>query len=152
MIDFSDVLLVSDFDRTLTAPDSTIPEANLRALRRFIERGGHFTVGTGRSAPMFRPYRQQIPTNAPLILYNGAAIYDYETRELSNAVWMPGGRALLEYLNRNFPDLLLEVQGEAAHYLIGASPVREAFYKAQGVAYRAVSVFFVDGFCDFAHS
>lgn len=138
MTDFSDVLLVSDFDRTLTAPDSTVPGKNLKAIRRFMERGGHFTVGTGRSAPMFRPYWQSIPTNAPLILYNGAALYDYELRELSGAVWMSGGRELLHYLNRNFPDLLLEIQGEEAHYLIGDSPLREAFYRAQGVAYRSI--------------
>jgi hydroxymethylpyrimidine pyrophosphatase-like HAD family hydrolase len=30
---FSDVLLTVDFDRTLTAPDSTIPERNMEAIR-----------------------------------------------------------------------------------------------------------------------
>ena len=40
MTDFSDLLLVSDFDRTLTAPDSSIPPANLEAIRRFMEKGG----------------------------------------------------------------------------------------------------------------
>ena len=29
---FSDVLLTVDFDRTLTAPDSTIPQRNLEAI------------------------------------------------------------------------------------------------------------------------
>ena len=140
MTDFSNILLVSDFDRTLTAPDSSIPEANLRAIRSFTERGGLFTVGTGRSAPMYRPYHSKIPTNAPLILYNGAAAYDYEREELSGAVWMPTGRDLLEYLTETFPDLLLEIQGVDAHYLVGESPMREAFYSAQGVAYKSVSL------------
>lgn len=138
MHDFSDILLVSDFDRTLTAPDSTIPAANIEAIRRFMERGGLFTVGTGRSVPMFRPFRNTIPTNAPLILYNGAAAYDYDTQTLSEAVWMPTGRDLLEYLTRTFPELWLEVQGVDAHYLIGENPAREAFYQAQGVAWRTV--------------
>ena len=39
---FSDVLLTVDYDRTLTAPDSTIPERNLTAIRYFIEHGGVF--------------------------------------------------------------------------------------------------------------
>ena len=140
MRDFSDILMVSDFDRTLTAPDSSIPQANLDAIRSFTARGGRFTVGTGRSAPMFRPYQARIPTNAPLILYNGAAAYDYETEELSGAVWMPTGRELLEYLTENFPELWLEVQGGDAHYLVGEEPVREAFYRAQGVVSKTVSV------------
>lgn len=140
MTDFSDMLLVSDFDRTLTAPDSSIPAANLEAIRAFMERGGLFTVGTGRSVPMFRPYRDRIPTNAPLILYNGAAAYDYDTGTLSGTVWMPTGRDLLEYLTREFPELWLEVQGVDAHYLIGEDPAREAFYRAQGVACKTVDL------------
>lgn len=140
MTDFSKILLVSDFDRTLTAPDSTIPEANLEAIRRFTDGGGRFTVGTGRSVPMFRPYQSRIPVNAPLILYNGAAAYDYATGELSGAVWMPTGRDLLEYLTQNFPDLLLEIQGVDAHALIGDAPLREEFYRAQGVAFRPISL------------
>ncbi|MBO4418393.1 MAG: HAD family phosphatase [Oscillospiraceae bacterium] len=140
MLNYTDILLVSDFDRTLTAPDSSIPTANLEAIRRFTDRGGLFTVGTGRSVPMYRPYREIIPTNAPLILYNGAAAYDYDTETLSGTVWMPTGRELLEYLLDAFPDLLLEVQGVDAHYLIGEDPGREAFYRAQGVNARTVPV------------
>lgn len=140
MHDFSELLLVSDFDRTLTAPDSTIPAANLEAIRYFTERGGSFTVGTGRSVPMYRPYLKKIPTNAPLIVYNGAAVYDYDAEALSQTVWMPTGRELLEYLCERFPSLRLEVQGVDAHYLIGKDPARAAFYRAQGVAFRQVSV------------
>lgn len=139
MTDFSDVLFVADFDRTITAPDSTIPQANIDAIRYFMDRGGLFTVGTGRSAPMFRPHHAKVPTNAPLILYNGAAAYDYATETLSGAVWMDTGRDLLEYITETFPDLWLEVQGVDAHYLIGENPVREAFYTAQGVAHRTVT-------------
>lgn len=140
MRDFSDILLVSDFDRTLTAPDSSIPTANLKAIRRFMEQGGLFTVGTGRSVPMYRPYLTQIPTNAPLILYNGAAVYDYDSETLTESVWMSTGRELLEYLVGTFPTLFLEVQGVDVHYLIGENEPREAFYRAMGVAFRTVSV------------
>lgn len=140
MTDFSDILMVADFDRTITAPDSTIPRANIDAIRYFTDRGGRFTVGTGRSAPMFRPHHAKIPTNAPLILYNGAAAYDYAAETLSGAVWMPTGRDLLEYITETFPGLWLEIQGVDAHYLIGENPAREAFYRDQGVAHRTVTL------------
>ena len=73
---FSDILLTVDFDRTLTAPDTTIPQRNLEAIAWFMANGGTFTVNTGRSVPMTRPFLDQISVNAPLLLYNGSAAYD----------------------------------------------------------------------------
>ena len=82
MMDFSDVLLTVDYDRTLTAPDSTIPERNLEAIRYFIENGGAFTVNTGRSVPMAKSFMDIVPVNAPLLLYNGSAAYETRTNRL----------------------------------------------------------------------
>ena len=64
---FSDILLTADYDRTLTAPDSTVPERNLEAIRYFMENGGSFTVNTGRSIPMIEAFREKVPVNAPLL-------------------------------------------------------------------------------------
>ena len=44
---FSDVLLTVDFDRTLTGPDSVVPQRNVEAIEYFIANGGAFTVNTG---------------------------------------------------------------------------------------------------------
>ena len=63
---YSDVLLTVDFDRTLTAPDSSIPERNIEAIRYFIDNGGVFTVNTGRSVPMYSSKLDLVPVNAPL--------------------------------------------------------------------------------------
>ena len=68
---FSDVLLTVDFDRTLTAEDSSIPERNLEAIRYFMAEGGAFTVNTGRSLAMSRCFFDRVPMNAPVLLYNG---------------------------------------------------------------------------------
>ena len=79
MPDFSDILLTVDYDRTLTAPDSTIPARNLEAIGYFMENGGAFTVNTGRSVPMSRAFLDKVPANVPLLLYNGSAAYNRET-------------------------------------------------------------------------
>ena len=129
MPDFSKFLLLADFDRTLTDPESRIPARNVEAIRAFEAQGGAFTVATGRSAPMFRARESLIPYNVPLILYNGGACYDFRTGELSEAAWIQEGPALLAYLSREFPDLNLEVQGEKYHYLFGELPLRDAFYR-----------------------
>lgn len=136
MKDFSDILLVSDFDRTLTDRASRIPAANVEAIADFQARGGLFTLATGRSIPMYQAQADLVPNNAPLILYNGAAIYDGRT--LSNRILLPDGPGLLRYLCRNFPGLQVEVQGEEYHHLLGEDPMRDRFYQNN----RAPSIHF----------
>ena len=128
MPDFSDILLTVDYDRTLTAPDSTIPQRNLEAIRYFMENGGAFTVNTGRSVPMARPFIDKVPVNAPLLLYNGSGAFDPNSGELSLLYEIPMNqgdtvRKCMELL----PDLTVEVQGIDAHYRFAENPGWDAF-------------------------
>lgn len=75
---FDGVLLVSDFDDTLYDLNMRVPPENLRALERFVEQGGRFTVATGRAYTTFAPYARLVPINAPVILSNGSALYDFQ--------------------------------------------------------------------------
>ena len=128
MPDFSDILLTVDYDRTLTAPDSSIPERNLRAIRYFIENGGTFTVNTGRSVPMTKVFRDIVPMNAPLLLYNGSAAYDLGTNtldfchEIQLDMWETVHKCM-----ELFPDLTVEVQAVDAHYRFAENPAWDAF-------------------------
>ena len=125
---FSDVLLTVDYDRTLTAPDSTIPQRNLEAIRYFIENGGAFTVNTGRSLPMTRVFRDIVPVNVPLLLYNGSAAYDLASRKITFAYRIPLDMAqTIRKAMTLFPDLTVEVQGLDAHYIFEENPAWDAF-------------------------
>lgn len=119
---FSDVLLTVDFDRTLTAPDSTIPQRNLEAIEYFMANGGTFTMNTGRSLPMARDnVLAKVPMNAPAILYNGACCYD--GKEFSNTRVIPlDQEAVVRDLYEKFPKLTVEVQGMAAHCVVRENP------------------------------
>ena len=124
---FSDILLTVDYDRTLTAPDSTIPERNLTAIRYFMEEGGAFTVNTGRSLPMIHTFRDIVPVNAPLLLYNGSAAYDLQKEALLFQHEIP--EDLWETVNlcrREFPHMVVEVQALDAHYCFDKNPMWEA--------------------------
>lgn len=118
MANFSDILLTVDFDRTLTAPDSTIPARNLEAIQYFMANGGAFTVNTGRSIPMFSGLMDVVPVNAPLLLYNGTAAYDQKKDEFTfvhkiDLDWRQTLRRTMEL----FPGHPVELQGVKAHYL-----------------------------------
>lgn len=125
---FSDILLTVDYDHTLTAPDSTIPERNLEAIRYFIENGGAFTVNTGRSVPMICTFRDKVPVNAPLLLYNGSAAYDLESEKLFyyHELSLSQPQVIREAMEM-FPDLTVEVQGLKAHYIFEENPDWDAF-------------------------
>ena len=127
---FDDILLTVDYDRTLTAPDSTIPQRNLEAIRYFMENGGHFTVNTGRSLPMTNCFRDIVPVNAPLLLYNGSAAYDMDAGELINCKPLDiDPQTLVRDLATRFPGLVLEQQGTYAHHLFHKNAIWESIAK-----------------------
>ena len=84
------VLLASDFDNTLIytedalvkgVPIPPLPERNRQALTYFMAEGGRFAVSTGRALAAFVKYAPLVPMNAPAVVCNGAAIYDFEKGE-----------------------------------------------------------------------
>ena len=116
MADFSDVLLTVDFDRTLTATDSTIPQRNIEAIEYFMAQGGTFTVNTGRSTNTFKNYLNTLPVNAPLLLMNGSARYQNGRLEKLVPIDLPLWETV-ETISNLFPEMNLELQGAENHYL-----------------------------------
>ena len=76
---FDGVLLCTDFDDTFCCPGQDIPPANLEAVEYFKSQGGRFTVVTGRAPHAFASVMPLVPVNAPVILSNGAHLYDTVT-------------------------------------------------------------------------
>lgn len=133
---FSDILLTADYDRTLTAPDSTIPQRNLDAIRFFLDNGGTFTVNTGRSVPMSRRnIIPCVPVNAPLLLYNGSGAYDTETGEMTLCRPLPLDPDVVKQIQDAFPDLNVEIQAVDAHYLVRRNAAWEDYCVNNGCAW-----------------
>ena len=86
---FDGVLLVSDFDDTIYGSRHELGERNLQALSSFMEQGGRFTVATGRAYRTFMAYAPLVPMNAPTILSNGSALYDFKTGEMLEQTFLP---------------------------------------------------------------
>ena len=133
MAAFSDVLLTVDFDRTLTAPDSTIPQRNVEAISYFIANGGGvaalaytlvYLLVCGRT----QVFRDVVPVNAPLLLYNGSAAYDLSRKEFTFLHRIPlDQEETIRKLQAAFPGLALEMQGLDAHYAFAEDPAWDAF-------------------------
>lgn len=79
---FENWLVVSDVDGTLKSKKRKIPRRNYLAIREFTERGGNFTLASGRlQSSLGRNYNRVHP-NQPAVVLNGAGIYDYNKQEM----------------------------------------------------------------------
>ncbi len=125
---FDDVLLAVDYDRTLTGPDSKIPQRNLDAIAYFVENGGSFTVNTGRSTTTMRDLFHKIPANVPFLLYNGSAAWENGELVDLKVIDLPLWETLLA-AKAAFPEMNWEIQGADNHYLYEPS---EEFVRLYG--------------------
>ncbi len=108
---FDGVLLVSDYDDTLYNHKLEVSEENRAAIESFIAQGGTFTVATGRAKATFQPQiaRERLTLNAPVVLSNGSAIYDFSADKLLYQSYLPMEAAEhMTQVCQAFPDLAFE--------------------------------------------
>ena len=85
---------------------------------------------------MTRVFRDIVPVNVPLLLYNGSAAYDLEKQEFLDAALIPLDQG--ETIRRAmalFPDMTVEVQGVDAHYIFEENPAWDAFSEGNNCAW-----------------
>ncbi len=114
---FDGVLLATDFDDTYFPESGALPRANLEAVEYFKAEGGTFTVATGRAHTTFAPKLPFVPVNAPVVLSNGAQLFDFATGEMLLERTVPETIAadLLDLVKR-VPEVGLEAyHGEDAY-------------------------------------
>lgn len=115
---FKGILLVCDMDGTLLNSYNQISTENLMALNRFVDKGGLFTVATGRIETSVAHYLDSLPINAPAILYNGAMIYDFGTGQVLWDVRLPQQAAHVpQIILQSFPGLGVEIYKKGKVYL-----------------------------------
>lgn len=73
-------LLVFDLDGTLLEKDGNLSSETLRILKSFEEKNVRSTIATGRSLKSASKFIEQINNKVPVILFNGARIFDAVTR------------------------------------------------------------------------
>lgn len=106
MADFSKFLLATDLDGTLVDHHLQVNPLDLKALERFTQGGGLFTLATGRATPSTYRIAEMVPINAPAVLCNGGCIYDFQQDRPIHEVFLPdNARLVLEQICARFPKL-----------------------------------------------
>ena len=138
---FDGILLASDFDDTLYDWTFHVPERNLAAIRYFIGQGGYFTVSTGRAHRTFSPFAPLVPMNAPAVLSNGAAIYDFQSGRMLSQTCLPDAAPSdLEAMMERFPSLSLEAYHGEDLYVCNPNEITFAHLKKVNCAYTQCAI------------
>lgn len=133
---FDGVLLVSDYDDTLYCSDYSVSEENRAAILHFIEKGGYFSIATGRAHTTFAPQicRERLSINAPVVLSNGSAVFDFESDCMLFQTFLPSESAHhLIMLAEAFPALGFEAYHGEDVYVHNGNSVTWAHLKRAGV-------------------
>lgn len=104
------ICIITDLDGTFL-PKSKIPlPRDLAAVRRFEAAGGLFTIATGRTVQASRRYPEELDLKSPMIVFNGAGIYDAARGELVYTHPLPEtAREMTAHILRDNPHAGVEV-------------------------------------------
>lgn len=109
-IDLEQLIIVSDLDGTLLPPDKIPLERDLAAIRRFEAAGGRFAIATGRTIQAAIRYQEMLGLQSPMIVYNGAAIYDsVHDKVLFSESLTPDAITMTQEIMEAFPEVGVEV-------------------------------------------
>ena len=87
-------MIVTDLDGTLLAGGNNIPEENISALARAMEAGVQVSLCSGRMIEATVPIARRVKANAPMVLFNGAMVYDGEKDRILSGHTIPKDTAI----------------------------------------------------------
>lgn len=132
-------LLVTDVDGTLLPADRRLPPEVREAVRAAQARGVRVCLATGRMWKSVRPYLEAVGADSPVILYNGAVVYDFRAGRVlerhrldSEAV-----RAALEVV-REFGDVRPHLFADDRVYVDRQDEQSRAYLQRDGITAEEV--------------
>lgn len=144
-----ELVLYSDVDGTLIGRTGEISSAVIHEIEQFVEAGHGFTLATGRSFRGVKRLLQQIPVNTPLVLCNGAYVYDPQTGQTK---WSSLSRALVQEvlsLLQSLPDARLFMErSDNTLWVSDSAIVREPYVLKEDLqpqVFDTVEQVFADG-------
>ena len=110
-MDLKNFVIYSDMDGTLLTDwdrGPCVPKRNLQGIRKLMQKGGAFSIATGRQYKDTMAFFPDILFNAPTVQGNGAVIYDCSADKVLKATpVLPSCKKELVEYTRRFPNLWL---------------------------------------------
>lgn len=115
---FDGILIATDLDGTLLSDDKSISAENKSAIEYFMSEGGYFTFTTGRSKQGINFILEQLTPNAPIVIFNGSALYDLNKDKIIWETFLDENAAnVLKMIETGFPYSGIEVCSKNGIYV-----------------------------------
>ena len=127
---FDGMLILSDMDGTLLDSEKKISEENVKAIQYFVDNGGKFSLATGRSKSSMEFYVEHLPINAPVVVYNGAGVYDFKADKFVFQKYMDETCVpFIEDICREFPFVAGEVYRDFTEFVVNGNEITDWHFK-----------------------
>ena len=80
-MDFKNVIIMTDLDGTLLDDKKNISPRDMDSINEFCDKGGMFSIATGRGYSMAKPIADKLSLRIPAVIFNGSAVYDFTAEE-----------------------------------------------------------------------
>lgn len=133
-MDFRNVIIMSDLDGTLLDDKKEISPRDMESINDFCDKGGMFTIATGRGYSMARPVAEKLKLRIPAVIFNGSAVYDFDKDEF---LWQcevtQKARDYIKLVMEKFPDVGIEVLHKYTVYVPALNDVERAHMALENV-------------------
>lgn len=127
---FYGCILISDMDGTLLDNNGKLSHENKKAIDYFISKGGNFTLATGRMIASAGRFLDDINVTLPVILYNGAKIYDYKNNRVVYEKFIEDERKdIIISVKKDNPTLGIEIYSEEKIFIYSSCKYTSRFSK-----------------------
>lgn len=116
---FENIIMMTDLDGTLLNDEKKVSDTDMAAINEFRAGGGLFTVATGRGVAMAQNVVERLEIDIPCVIFNGAAVYDFNKSEFLWHSSMPECAAdYMWALADRFPDIGIEILHSEKVYVV----------------------------------
>lgn len=115
---YDGIVIYSDLDGTLLDDERKLSKENIDAISRFVSQGGSFGIASGRMEKTTLIKFPQLITNSPSIFFNGALVFDVNTKEVLFSTFMPQGLApVMQDIISRYPAACAEINVRGKAYV-----------------------------------
>ncbi|MCL1788966.1 MAG: HAD family hydrolase [Oscillospiraceae bacterium] len=138
---FDKTILITDADGTVLTDDKRVLSVDKAAIAEFMEDGGLFTLATGRGVAAAHSVVKEFELETgssllklPLVVFNGAAVYDFKRNEFLWKCELSGEAvSYVEKLLARFPDVAVEILIDDTIYVISTNEFEEMHLDFAGI-------------------
>lgn len=136
----SNWLIASDIDGTLNNKLRKLPKRNEEAIRKFVSKGGRFTLASGRNPQSMKKHFDRLPiSGTPAVVINGAGLYDFQKEEM---IWFSSmseeGMRLAVEAAKKFPMVDVLIVAKDMIYVTGIGWFGRFFVAADKLKHQCI--------------